>query len=113
VGVSIGVASAPDDGLTSRDLMHGADVAMYKAKRTGSAIERYDNCVRGPQRGRINLLSDLGEALRRHELHVHFQPQVRVVGRRGRHRRGPRAMASPEHGPSRRASSSASPSRPT
>ena len=78
VGVSIGVASAPDDALTPRDLMHGADVAMYKAKRTGSAIELYDNCERGPQRGRVNLLNDLGDALRRHELHVQFQPQVRV-----------------------------------
>jgi diguanylate cyclase len=78
IGVSIGIASAPDDALTSRDLMHGADVAMYKAKRTGSAIELYDNCERGPQRGRINLLNDLGDALRRHELYVQFQPQVRV-----------------------------------
>ena len=78
VGVSIGVASAPDDALTARDLMHGADVAMYKAKRTRSAIELYDNCERGPQRGRINLLTDLSDALRRHELHVQFQPQVRL-----------------------------------
>lgn len=79
VGVSIGIASAPDDGLTSRDLMHGADVAMYKAKRMGLSIERYDNCVRSPQRGRINLLSDLGDALKRNELQVHFQPQLRVA----------------------------------
>ena len=78
VGVSIGVASAPDDALTARDLMRGADVAMYKAKRTRSAIELYDSCERGPQRGRINLLNDLGDALRRHELHVQFQPQVRM-----------------------------------
>lgn len=79
VGVSIGIASAPDDGLTSRDLMHGADVAMYKAKRMGLSIERYDNCVRSPQRGRINLLSDLGDALKRNELQVHFQPQLRIA----------------------------------
>ena len=79
VGVSIGVASSPDDALTARDLMHGADVAMYKAKRTRSAIESYDTCDRGPQRGRINLLNDLGDALRRHELHVQFQPQVRLA----------------------------------
>jgi diguanylate cyclase (GGDEF)-like protein len=78
VGVSIGVASAPDDALTPRDLMHGADVAMYKAKRTGSSIELYDNCTRGPQRGRVNLLSDLGDALRHNELQVHFQPQLRM-----------------------------------
>ena len=59
VGVSIGVASAPDDALTPRDLMHGADVAMYKAKRTGSAIELYDNCERGPQRREVRLRAGL------------------------------------------------------
>lgn len=58
--------------------MHGADVAMYKAKRTGSSIELYTRCERGPQRGRIHLLTDLGDALRRHELAVNFQPQVRL-----------------------------------
>ncbi|MFP5488058.1 MAG: putative bifunctional diguanylate cyclase/phosphodiesterase [Acidimicrobiia bacterium] len=78
VGVSIGVACSPRDGMTARDLMHGADVAMYKAKRTRSAIELYDTCERGPQRGRVNLLTDLGDALRRHELLVNFQPQVRL-----------------------------------
>jgi len=78
VGVSIGVSTAPQDGLTTRDLMHGADVAMYKAKRTGSAIERYDNCVKGQQRGRVNLLVDLNEALQDDQLQVHFQPQLRT-----------------------------------
>lgn len=79
VGVSIGVATSPQDGMTSRDLMHGADVAMYKAKRTGSAIETYATCVGGQQRGRVNLLNDLGTALQQHQLHVHFQPQLRLA----------------------------------
>ena len=33
VGVSIGVATAPEDGRTGADLLRAADVAMYKAKR--------------------------------------------------------------------------------
>lgn len=78
VGVSIGLATSPRDGVTTRDLMHGADVAMYKAKRTGTAIEHYDNCVQGQRRGRVNLLVDLGEALQRDELQVHYQPQIRM-----------------------------------
>lgn len=78
VGVSIGVASAPGDGHTTRDLLRAADVAMYKAKRTGSSIERYQNCVQTPQRGRLNLLGDLSEALRSHQFHIHFQPQIRM-----------------------------------
>lgn len=78
VGVSIGVANAPDDALAPRDLMHGADIAMYKAKRTRTTIEMYDTCERGPQRGRVHLLSELGDALRDHHLQVFFQPQLRM-----------------------------------
>ena len=79
IGVSIGVASAPDDGRTKTDLLRAADVAMYKAKRCGSPIEYYDNCVKTPQRGRLNLLSELSDALTDHQLHIHFQPQLRMV----------------------------------
>ncbi|MFW2332269.1 putative bifunctional diguanylate cyclase/phosphodiesterase [Ilumatobacter sp.] len=78
IRVSIGVAQAPDDGLTSRDLLRAADVAMYKAKRTGAPVVYYESCVQGPQRGRLNLLGDLGEALENHELSIHFQPQLRL-----------------------------------
>jgi diguanylate cyclase (GGDEF)-like protein len=78
IGVSIGVASAPADGRTTRDLLRAADVAMYKAKRTNSSVERYDNCVKTPQRGRLNLLADLSEAIRQDQFHVHFQPQIRM-----------------------------------
>jgi diguanylate cyclase (GGDEF)-like protein len=79
VGVSIGVATAPDDGRTATDLLRAADVAMYKAKRCGTPVEYYDNCVKTPQRGRLNLLSELSEALSDHQLHIHFQPQLRMV----------------------------------
>jgi diguanylate cyclase (GGDEF)-like protein len=79
IGVSIGVAAAPDDGRTATDLLRAADVAMYKAKRCGSPIEHYDNCVKTPQRGRLNLLSELSDALSDHQLHIHFQPQLRMA----------------------------------
>ena len=77
--VSIGVATAPDDGRTGSDLLRAADVAMYKAKRCGTPIEFYDNCVKSPQRGRLSLLSDLSDALEEHQLHIHFQPQLRMI----------------------------------
>ena len=78
VGVSVGVSIAPDDGRTTADLLRAADVAMYKSKRTGSAVEFYDNCVKGPQRGRLNLLGELSEALADHQFLVNYQPQIRV-----------------------------------
>ncbi len=79
IEVSIGVAQAPADGRTSRDLLRAADVAMYKAKRTGAAVVYYETCVKGPQRGRLNLLGDLGDALTNHEMYIHFQPQLRLA----------------------------------
>jgi EAL domain-containing protein (putative c-di-GMP-specific phosphodiesterase class I) len=79
IGVSVGVAKHPRDGRSSRDLLRAADVAMYKAKRTGTAVEYYETCIKGPQRGRLNLLSDLAAALENHELHIHFQPQLRMA----------------------------------
>jgi diguanylate cyclase (GGDEF)-like protein len=79
VGVSIGVATAPFDGHNAADLLRAADVAMYKAKRCGTPIEFYDNCVKSPQRGRLSLLSDLSDALEEHQLHIHFQPQLRML----------------------------------
>lgn len=78
IGVSVGVSKYPADGRTPSDLLRAADIAMYKAKRTGVAVCHYESCVQGPQRGRLNLLSDLGVALENHELYIHFQPQLRI-----------------------------------
>jgi len=40
LGVSIGAACYPDDGEAAEDLMHAADQAMYRAKRSGgTAVE--------------------------------------------------------------------------
>jgi diguanylate cyclase (GGDEF)-like protein len=78
VGVSIGIASAPEHGHSKSDLLRAADVAMYKAKRMRTTVERYDTCIKTPQRGRLNLLSDLSDALDNHQLHIHFQPQLNM-----------------------------------
>ncbi|MDJ0770998.1 MAG: EAL domain-containing protein [Ilumatobacter sp.] len=79
IGVSIGAAAAPADGHTTRDLLRAADVAMYRAKRTGTPVEWYANGIQVKQRGRLNLLTDLGNALEANQLHIHFQPQLRLT----------------------------------
>lgn len=43
IGVSIGIALAPDHGLDPEDLLNHADTAMYDAKRTGSAHRMYSH----------------------------------------------------------------------
>jgi diguanylate cyclase len=78
VTASIGVAFAPRHGRTPSELLRAADVAMYKAKRLGTALEYYDDCVQLPRRGRVGLLSELGNALTDHQFRVHFQPQLRM-----------------------------------
>ncbi len=41
VGVAVGVALHPEDGLTAEELMHSADAAMYSAKATQSSELRF------------------------------------------------------------------------
>jgi diguanylate cyclase (GGDEF)-like protein len=77
-GVSIGVARAPDDGVTSRELIRAADVAMYKAKRTRAPLAMYESCATAPQHGRTNLLPELSDALDQHRLHINYQPQLNM-----------------------------------
>ncbi len=48
VGASIGVSLFPQHGLTRSELLHCADVAMYRAKRTTSGVQVYDPGAAGP-----------------------------------------------------------------
>ncbi|GIU20642.1 hypothetical protein TUM4644_10530 [Shewanella colwelliana] len=41
VGISIGIACYPQDGEDRKTLMKNADIAMYKAKRSGNTYETY------------------------------------------------------------------------
>lgn len=78
IDASIGVAYAPRHGRSPSELLRAADVAMYKAKRCGTVLELYDNCIQLPQRGRIGLLGELGDAIEDQQFRVHFQPQIRM-----------------------------------
>ncbi|CAO3459296.1 putative bifunctional diguanylate cyclase/phosphodiesterase [Azospirillum largimobile] len=75
VGVSIGIAIAPDVGHDATTLMRKADIALYRAKSEGRNrhclfTEGMDETVK--ERGRLE--ADLRAALDREELVVHFQP---------------------------------------
>jgi diguanylate cyclase (GGDEF)-like protein len=78
VDASIGIAVAPTDGATSADLVHSADIAMYRAKRRGAPEERRRDRSELPKHVQLSLLGDIGDALDRRELEVNFQPQVRL-----------------------------------
>ncbi len=78
VDVSVGVAFAPRHGRSASDLLRAADIAMYRAKRLATKVERYDDCVRVQRRGRVELLADIDRALAEGQFSVYFQPQVRM-----------------------------------
>ena len=75
LGGSVGIAMIPEHDELRETILHQADLAMYKAKRTGSGVELYAESSEARERGRMGLLSDLGGAIARDELLLHFQPQ--------------------------------------
>jgi diguanylate cyclase (GGDEF)-like protein/PAS domain S-box-containing protein len=78
VGVSVGIAVAPDHGLDSRELLRHADVAMYAAKRHGGGFEYYDVVDDHHTVRRLGMLSALRTAIERGEIALHYQPQLNL-----------------------------------
>lgn len=76
VGVNIGIAVAPEDGLDARELLRHADVAMYAAKKHGSGFEYYDTGDDHHTVRRLGMLSELRAAIEVSDLALHYQPQV-------------------------------------
>lgn len=80
VGVSVGIATAPEHGSDPDELMTAADLALYKAKREG----RGKFCVFTPQISaevvqRRTIEQDLRGAAERGEFMLHYQPVIDVA----------------------------------
>ncbi len=77
IGVSIGVALAPDDGRTVSDLTRNADLALYAAKAAGRGVHRfYEKEMHAAADRRTMLEKDLTDALERGKLRVVYQSVV-------------------------------------
>ncbi|MHB2206827.1 sensor domain-containing phosphodiesterase [Methylobacterium sp. CM6257] len=77
IGVSIGIALAPQDGLDADTLTKRADRALYRAKAEGRNTHRFYEAVMdetAEEKRRLEL--DLRGALGRGEFEVHYQPIV-------------------------------------
>jgi diguanylate cyclase (GGDEF)-like protein/PAS domain S-box-containing protein len=77
IEASIGIAIAPDDGLSLEDLFKNADLAMYAAKSDGRRTYRFfvpELDARLKTRRQLEL--DLRQALTRGQLEIHYQPLV-------------------------------------
>ncbi len=79
INTSIGVALTPDHGADPSELMHAADVAMYRAKRYRSGVECYQAFGSSKERGRVTLLADIADGFERDEFFVEYQPQIEMA----------------------------------
>ncbi len=76
---SIGAAFCPEDAEDANTLLRHADLAMYEAKEFGSGAYQFFTPAMGVRRAaRIDVEQDLRDALRRYELFLVYQPQVRL-----------------------------------
>ncbi|MGE4482609.1 putative bifunctional diguanylate cyclase/phosphodiesterase [Acidocella sp.] len=83
IGISIGIAMAPQDGTTPTQLMKCADLALYRAKNDGRGIVRiYDPEMDEAMQARRSLQAALRQALPRGELFVSYQPIVDLMDNR-------------------------------
>jgi diguanylate cyclase (GGDEF)-like protein len=84
VGVSIGVARAPECGTDRTDLMRKADIALYRAKDEGRDCYRFfTEAMDETVQLRTSLEADLRAALATGDgLSVHYQPLVDSAGRK-------------------------------
>ena len=79
VSASIGIATYPEDGLSSEILIRNADTAMYHAKQQGkAAFQYYSAAMNAASVERLTLETGLRRALEDDSLELHYQPQVDV-----------------------------------
>ena len=76
-GASVGVVAIPQHGTTVDELLANADLALSTAKAGGRARAELFRTDMGERlRLRMTLERDLRQAVARHELRLHWQPQV-------------------------------------
>jgi len=76
VGASIGIAIYPDHGRDTETLLRRADVAMYAAKRERTGCNQYTPAQDHYSPERLELVSELRQAIDDRTLVLHYQPKV-------------------------------------
>ena len=74
LGVSIGIAVIPDDGLEIPTLISNADVAMYRAKEQGNAYIFFTKEMNSQVTRRLQLEEGLRSAIAESGIKLRFQP---------------------------------------
>jgi diguanylate cyclase (GGDEF)-like protein/PAS domain S-box-containing protein len=82
VTASIGGAAIDAATGDAEALLQRADIAMYRAKRSGTTLALYGDDDEDDRLTTLTLSADLPRAIAAREIEVHFQPKVDVVTRR-------------------------------
>ncbi len=83
VTASIGISMYPDNGLTLDEMFRYADVAMYLAKDGGrNGFRFYDDELKHTMARKMRIESDLGKAIEKNQLQLHYQPIVELSTRK-------------------------------
>ncbi|MFT5721623.1 MAG: diguanylate cyclase (GGDEF)-like protein/PAS domain S-box-containing protein [Motiliproteus sp.] len=79
VSISIGISVFPDDGDSYEQLLNNADKAMYRSKRGGrNQFKFFSALMDNTANGRIELESDLRQAIREQHFILHYQPKIDI-----------------------------------
>lgn len=78
LSAGMGVAVWPDDGADADTLLGRAEIAMRAAKARAEHCLRYDAALDAGSAQTLSLLSDLRQAVDRHELRLYLQPKIDV-----------------------------------
>jgi diguanylate cyclase (GGDEF)-like protein len=81
-GLSIGVATYPEDGHTAQQVLACADIALYGAKAAGgSRVSRFQTQMRAELEAQDQIERDLRRGLEAGEIRVMYQPILRADDR--------------------------------
>jgi diguanylate cyclase (GGDEF)-like protein/PAS domain S-box-containing protein len=75
-GVSIGIASAPENGSTIEELLRNADIAMYRAKNSNVNVAWFDPEYARQMERRIKVEQDLRNVVATKALSISYQPRI-------------------------------------
>lgn len=80
VTASMGVAIFPQSGMDADILLRNADIALYRAKEQGrNSYQFYTEGMQEREVRRLELDTDLSDALARNQFELYFQPQLDLV----------------------------------
>lgn len=78
VDVSMGLAYSPEHAATAQALFQCADIALYSCKGKHDSYALYDPKLNKYSLQRLNLMSELKEALHAGQLELHYQPKISI-----------------------------------